>query len=696
MKEVLIMKKYNKVLLCLFMVFVCAAALCFSASASVYEKSSDALLLLDETSDSPTVSGDYSYYPMNAVDPYNIAICGYSGKDAVVKIPAKIDGKTVKAICDAAFANNENIKEVAIPGSVERIGAGAFYECTALKKVTFSNGVKSIESAAFACNPALKSAALPDSLEKIGEFAFENCKNLSSVRLGKNIKYLGRNIFNGTKLYKNKSNWKNNALYIGQYLICADSKKASGKISVKNGTIAVADSSFEKSAITGAVIPDSVKYIGENAFLGADKCKTVSIGKNVEFIGANAFKGTALYNDKKNWDKDVLYIGKYLIEMKRVSKAEKVTVKDGTRLIASNAFERDLNGKRKTNVLTCVVLPKSIKYINDRAFLCCIKLSKINLPEGLKAIGDFAFLRCESLRKISLPKSLKKLGEGAFQQCIGIEKFSVNKDNAYLSASKGVLFNKKQTALLYYPAANAAASYKLPKTVTRIGCLAFYNAKNLQNVTLGNNLRRIELLAFYNCTGLKQLIVPNGVKTIGYRAIGCNASAKTYTIYGAKGSAAEKYCKLSFTSGDGSTVYSDVPFKALCEKHSYKAVPAIAATYTAGGRTAYKHCTKCGVNVGLVKTAKLQLDKIDAVKVKKTAKAAKLSWNKAKDSDGCRVYRYDAKKDRYVKVAEISASSYTFKNLKSGAAYKFAVKPFVKADGKIILASQATYVTVKM
>lgn len=84
----------------------------------------------------------------------------------------------------------------------------------------------------------------------------------------------------------------------------------------------------------------------------------------------------------------------------------------------------------------------------------------------------------------------------------------------------------------------------------------------------------------------------------------------------------------------------------------------------------------------------------------------KIKWNKNKKAKGYYVYKYNAGKKKYEKAAKIinsSTTSYTFKNLKAGTKYQYAVYAYM-LDGKteiksskaeFIVASKPNKVTLK-
>lgn len=69
----------------------------------------------------------------------------------------------------------------------------------------------------------------------------------------------------------------------------------------------------------------------------------------------------------------------------------------------------------------------------------------------------------------------------------------------------------------------------------------------------------------------------------------------------------------------------------------------------------------------------------------KSSKTAKIKWKKVTGADGYAVYRYSAKKDKFVKIKVIRDGlklSYNYKKLKKGVKYSFKVKAYNIVNGK--------------
>ncbi len=130
--------------------------------------------------------------------------------------------------------------------------------------------------------------------------------------------------------------------------------------------------------------------------------------------------------------------------------------------------------------LTSVVIPNTVKYIEDEAFYRTY-ITSVTLSDSVKIIGDWAFKDCY-FDSIILPHGLKAIGEAAFMDCI------------YLT------------------------SINIPNTVTSVGKESFKNCTNLSSVTLSQDITVISEASFSGCSMLDSIEIPAGVLSIGMNA----------------------------------------------------------------------------------------------------------------------------------------------------------------------------------
>ena len=182
---------------------------------------------------------------------------------------------SVKSIGYYAFSNNTGLKTVNIPGSVKKIGEYAFYNCRSLTNVTLNEGVELIGTWAFFYS-AITSVSIPRSVKEIGINPFLACYNLVSIQ-----------VESGNPYYDSRGNC--NAI-----IETAKNKLITG---CKNTVIPedvsiIGEASFDNVA-EDLVIPNQVTIIGKEAFANSNNLTTLTIGKNVSFIGAKNFVVTS-------------------------------------------------------------------------------------------------------------------------------------------------------------------------------------------------------------------------------------------------------------------------------------------------------------------------------------------------------------------------------------------------------------------
>lgn len=249
----------------------------------------------------------------------------YSGSTA----PLYVDGYT------------STVKNAFMSDGIENIGALLFFECELITGIKIPDSVTSIGESAFNSCYSLTNIDIPDSLTSIGVRAFNGCMSLKSIEIPDGVTSIGTQAFNACR------------------------------------------------ALTSIDIPDSVISIGDYAFRFCDSLANVKIGNGVTSIGRGAFQDTAFYNNKENWENNLLYIDKCLIEGNVVGPYQ---IKADTRLIAEAAFADSL--------VTSLHIPDSVTSIGDYAFNGCKNLTSITIPDSVTSIGSYAFQYCSGLTGI--------------------------------------------------------------------------------------------------------------------------------------------------------------------------------------------------------------------------------------------------------------------------------------------------------
>ena len=136
--------------------------------------------------------------------------------------------------------------------------------------------------------------------------------------------------------------------------------------------VSIETSAFkEKDSVVSVTIPDSVTFIGWEAFRSCSKLKSVVIGKSVETISECAF--------------------------------------------------------RYCESLEKIVIPDSVKIIKESAFYGCVNLTSVDFGNSLEKIENNAFDNCSSLTSVVIPDSVKDIHFGAFSACERLTDFTIGK-----------------------------------------------------------------------------------------------------------------------------------------------------------------------------------------------------------------------------------------------------------------------------
>ena len=201
------------------------------------------------------------------------------------------------------------------------------------------------------------------------------------------------------------------------------------------------------------------------------------------------------------------------------------TIPDGVEVIRDRAFMYNKS-------LRTIVIPDSVTTIGEWAFAFCNDVETLTIGAHVQTIGRSAFDQLSKVKQLSIPASVAQIGIYAFDNLDDLPAFEVDAANPCYTAVDGVLMDKAQTTIWYYPLGSTRKTYTVPEGVTVIAEQAFSDAKNLESVTLPSSLRTIKSLAFFYSKKLSQITIPEGVRTIETSAFSSLDALETITIPG--------------------------------------------------------------------------------------------------------------------------------------------------------------------
>ena len=124
-----------------------------------------------------------------------------------------------------------------------------------------------------------------------------------------------------------------------------------------------------------------------------------------------------------------------------------------------------------------------------------VTIPKIINGLPVTTLGNGAFYQCTTLTNIIIGSNVTSIAGQAFVTCLNLLTINVDALNPIYSSVDGVLFNKNETVIAYYPGGRTG-SYTIPNGVTQIPSYAFQSCYNLTSLTVPNTVTSIGSLSF--------------------------------------------------------------------------------------------------------------------------------------------------------------------------------------------------------
>ena len=195
------------------------------------------------------------------------------------------------------------------------------------------------------------------------------------------------------------------------------------------------DAFYDCRNLTSVVLPDSVTSIGEDAFAYCNSLTSIIIPEGVtsiDFYECTNLTSVALPDS-------VTSIGFY-----GCTNLTSISIPDGVTTINRDTFGHCSN-------LTSISIPENVTSIGERAFAECISLTSIALPDGIISVEHSTFVYCSGLTSIILPESLVSIGNWAFEDCSALTSVYYKGTKAeWDEISIGSTNEALQSATIYY------------------------------------------------------------------------------------------------------------------------------------------------------------------------------------------------------------------------------------------------------
>ncbi|MBE6630083.1 MAG: leucine-rich repeat domain-containing protein [Ruminococcaceae bacterium] len=458
---------------------------------------------------------------------------------------------TVSFVADHALDGCFALYDLTIPANVQKIGAGAFYDCYKLVHVT------NLSTA------ALNADVLRDvqhrEIRTSAGIAFTNpvattAEGYVTYTVGKTVYLLG---YTGNGTVLDLGCGKFNAVFpcallnnkTVKELRIPEAFTAIGEGAFGGCGIETLSATFEGAAHVPATHLKSLTIIGSpveipsNFLSGCTTLETLVFPSTILVTRTNALQGcvnvTSLTGPANMLSQAV---GQFF------SKLVTLNINGGT-TIPTYAFKSHQH-------LKYVTIAKSVTTINAQAFYMAAALETVTFEAGskLNEIKANAFSSATSLRSVNLQvTSLTTIGSQAFMTCPQLNGIVL--PSTLVNLDEEIFHGCSSLQEITIPAGVVTIGSRTANNYESRGI--FGNCTSLKKVTFeaGSKLTILPTYAFYGCKSLTSITIPASVKSIGFRAFeGSGVTSVTFE----NTSGWKRYQLTDFASQIGKTEFKNL------------------------------------------------------------------------------------------------------------------------------------------
>ena len=491
------------------------------------------------------------------------------------------------------YSNRGDITSVVIGDGVTTIGAHAFGQnnntlYTHLTSLTIGNDVTTIGDYAFYHCTGLTSIVIPNSVQTIKSYAFERCSGVTSLTIG-------------------------------------------------SGVTTLEDHAFYGLGITSLIIPANVTTFGNSVFNSCSNLKSVLIrrssltsyghkvfdnnasGRKILVPSGSESNYTSVWKDT-DWGNYVNDIYGYqncgetghesdVVWAVTGESTNKTLFVCGTGAMAGYDWNTMPWYSNKDNI-TSVVIGDGVTDIGQYAFYEHFNLASVTIGNSLETIGVWAFENCTGLTSVILPASMTSVGDMSFANCSNLSTVIVRATSVPTCQNNAFLGNKSGRKI-YVPAASAetykATSHWSDYQNDIIGyygtggptghTLILHAAVPVTCTTAGNNeyWECVECHKYFSDENGTTEIAANSwvINALGHTLSAHPAVAATCTEAGNSAYWECTVCYKYFSNSAGTSEIAENSWVILATGHTLTAHAAVEATCTTAGNSAYWECTVC-------------------------------------------------------------------------------------------------------
>ena len=549
--------------------------------------------------------------------------------------------------CNTDAEGKLDIPQTVNGKTVISVNEKAFYGCEKLTEINLPETVESIGESAFSACTSLTEFDMPDSVVSLGKSVFSMCYALKSVSLSQSLSYIPDETF----------------------YMCISLRD----VDFPDSATLICKNAFSGcSSLKKLVLPETVSDISSSCFSSCTSLESIYLPLSVSLISQNAFEKCAEL-------KNVYYQGAY-------KDFQCITILSGNNALAPGNVILNHNHKQAAEKSIVTATCTQSGY------------TEYNCPCGLNFADDY----------------IEALGHNLTEFITIQDSDCVNTGLAYLKCSgcsfyEEIILSAKQHTPVVDVAVNpTCVETGLTQGSHCSGCGKVLVAQNTvpvvehtytKKITDNRHLASaatytIPAKYYYSCQICdavgKKLTYSGSTLVLGKTSKFTSSSTKnTITLSWNKVKDATGYIVYYKNSSGKWKTYKKVTGNSL--KLSNLSVGK-AYEFALRAYVVEKNTT---VNAPSYVTHKTATQPIAPAKItaKQNEKAIQLNWSASTGATHYQVYYYNTSNKKWVLLKnDVKSCKYTISNLKTGAAYKFAVKPYINTGDKTVPGS--SYITI--
>lgn len=278
------------------------------------------------------------------------------------------------------------------------------------------------------------------------------------------------------------------------------------------------------SRLYNLVLPDKLKAIGHQAFIGQSLSGSLIIPEGVRKIGDYAFENCKNLTGTLSLPSTLEVIGDQAFS--ECGFTCELLLPQNLKKLGYWAFN-ECGG-----FYGSLILPEGLSKIEDQVFNFCEHLTgDLKIPRNVKAIERWAFNNCFGLNgRLTLPDGLEIIGDNAFDRCKFRGPLVLP---STLTSIGGSAFGENMFS----------GELKLPSSLQELGSDAFKGCSRISGtLEIPENIMAIKGGTFAYCSSIEKLVLPSTMDAIqsgalfncfGLGSIVCNAVNPPYVESGA-------------------------------------------------------------------------------------------------------------------------------------------------------------------